>query len=50
MKLKKDIYYNKLSNKIYLLDVEYNFKKLKQYQKSKDYINRSFNESLKFLT
>ena len=48
---KKDIYYNKLSNKIYLLDVEYNFKKAFETisKKSKDYINRSFNESLKIL-
>ena len=48
---KKEIYYNKLSNKIYLLNVEYNFKKAFENisKKSKDYISKCFNEGLKIL-
>ena len=48
---KKDIYYKKLSNKIYLLDVEYNFKKAFENisKKSKNYISRSFKEGIKIL-
>ena len=48
---KKEIYYNKLSNKIYLLNFEYNFKKAFENisKKSKDYISKCFNEGLKIL-
>ena len=48
---KNEIFYNKLNNKIYLLDVKYNFKKPFENIsiKSKDYISRSFKEGLKFL-
>ncbi len=48
---KKEIYYNKLGNKIYLLNVEYNFKKAFENisKKSKDYISKCFNEGLKIL-
>ncbi len=48
---KNEIFYNKLKNKIYLLNVEYSFKKPFENisKKSKDYINRSFNEGFKIL-